>query len=243
MCVASTTNNSSLKSEFLRLLKEDEEFRYAIAGLIGFGEVLKRLDRHEEELKRLREDFLVFVKEQEKRWEENNRRWEENNKRWEEAYKRFEAIENELRALREDFNRLHESVTMKMNSFERKLMALGARWGIESEEAFREGMRGIVEKILGVARTGRWIYRDEAGEVYGYPSIVEVDLAIKDDVHILVEVKSSVSKGDVAVFWRIGKLYEKVARVKPKLVIVSPYVDEKAVELATNLGIEIYTDV
>ncbi|MEL9941101.1 MAG: DUF3782 domain-containing protein, partial [Ignisphaera sp.] len=153
MCVASTTNNSSLKSEFLRLLKEDEEFRYAIAGLIGFGEVLKRLDRHEEELKRLREDFLMFVREQEKRWEENNRRWEENNKRWEEAYKRFEAIENELRALREDFNRLHESVTMKMNSFERKLMALGARWGIESEEAFREGMRGIVEKILGVART------------------------------------------------------------------------------------------
>ncbi|MEM0063464.1 MAG: DUF3782 domain-containing protein, partial [Ignisphaera sp.] len=225
MVATSTTSNSSLKSEFLRLLKEDEEFRYAVAGLIGFGEVLKRLDRHEEELKRLREDFLIFVKEQEKRWEENNRRWEE-------AYKRFEAIENELKALREDFNRLHESVAMKMNSFERKLMALGARWGIESEEAFREGMRGIVEKILGVARTGRWIYRDEAGEVYGYPSIVEVDLAIKDDVHILVEVKSSVSKGDVAVFWRIGKLYEKVARVKPKLVIVSPYVDEKAVELA-----------
>ena len=47
----------SLKSEILRLLKEDEEFRYAVAGLIGLEEVLKRLDRHEEQLVKLREDM------------------------------------------------------------------------------------------------------------------------------------------------------------------------------------------
>ncbi|HEW89724.1 MAG TPA: hypothetical protein ENG43_00090, partial [Candidatus Bathyarchaeota archaeon] len=46
-----------LKSEILRLLKEDEEFRYAVAGLIGLEEVLRRLDRHEAELVRLREDL------------------------------------------------------------------------------------------------------------------------------------------------------------------------------------------
>ena len=110
MSATLNNSNSSLKSELLRLLKEDEEFRLAVAGLIGYGEILKRLDRHEEELKKLREDFLIFVKEQEKRWEENNRRWEENSKRWEEAYKRFEAIENELKALREDQKRLWEEI-------------------------------------------------------------------------------------------------------------------------------------
>ena len=47
----------SLKSEILRLLKEDEEFRYAVAGLIGLEEILKRLDRHEAQLVRLREDM------------------------------------------------------------------------------------------------------------------------------------------------------------------------------------------
>jgi len=47
----------SLKSEILRLLKEDEEFRHAVAGLIGLEEVLKRLDRHEAELVKLREDM------------------------------------------------------------------------------------------------------------------------------------------------------------------------------------------
>jgi len=47
-----------LKSEILRLLREDEEFRYAVAGLIGLEEILKRLDRHEEELVRPRKELV-----------------------------------------------------------------------------------------------------------------------------------------------------------------------------------------
>jgi len=254
-------------------LKEDEEFRLAIAGLLGLDGILlelkklredfllfikeqerrweetyKRLDRHEEEFKRvwesierLRQDFLLFIKEQERRWEENNRRWEENvrrweenSRRWEEAYKRFEAIEDELRRLREDFNRAFESLS-------RRVDALGARWGLITEETFREGMRGIIQKLFGVAEVRRWSRYDSDGEVYGRPSVVEVDLLIKDGVHILVEVKSSISRGDVLEFSMVGKFYEKVCGVKPRLVMISPYVDVRAYELAKDLGIEIYS--
>jgi len=88
---------TEFKKMFLRLLREDEEFRLAIAGLIGFEELLKRFERHEEELKKiweaiekLRQDLYMFMKEQEKRWEENNKRWEENNRRWEEINKKWE---------------------------------------------------------------------------------------------------------------------------------------------------------
>jgi chromosome segregation ATPase len=116
-----------LKREFLEMLKTDEEFRYAVAGLLGLDTILN-------ELKMFREDFKKYIelegeiwRENSKRWEENNRRWEENNKRWEdnnrrweEAYKRLEAIELELKTLREDFNKTSKS-------FEIKLMALGAR--------------------------------------------------------------------------------------------------------------------
>jgi len=49
--------SSQLKQSLLRLLKEDEEFRYAVAGLLGLEEILKRLDKHEEQLVKLREDF------------------------------------------------------------------------------------------------------------------------------------------------------------------------------------------
>jgi len=244
-----------LKRELLRLLREDEEFRLAVAGLLGLDTVIS-------ELRKLREDFNRFVELEDRRWEENRRRWEENNKRWEEnwrlweenmkrweenerrwqeAYRRFEAIEEELRRLREDHNRLREDFNRAYADLSRRLDALGARWGIISEEAFREGMRGVVEKILGVAKVGRWVYYDSAGEVYGRPSVIEVDVVVKDGEHVLVEVKSSVSRGDIYEFWRISELYRRVTGATPRLVIISPYVDSKARELAESLGIEVYT--
>ena len=49
-----------LEKRFLKLLKGDEEFRLAAAGLLGLDAILS-------ELKKLRTDFLTFVKDQEKR--------------------------------------------------------------------------------------------------------------------------------------------------------------------------------
>ena len=43
------------KRRFLKVLEEDEEFKMAVAGTIGLGEIL-------EELKRLREDFEKWIK-------------------------------------------------------------------------------------------------------------------------------------------------------------------------------------
>jgi hypothetical protein len=48
---------SDLKAKIFALLREDEEFRYAVAGMLGLDEILRRLDRHEAELIKIREDF------------------------------------------------------------------------------------------------------------------------------------------------------------------------------------------
>ncbi|MEM2114428.1 MAG: hypothetical protein QXS12_03145 [Candidatus Caldarchaeum sp.] len=88
-----------LKRELLRLLDEDEEFRYAVAGRIGILEILKHLDRLEEgqnklweEVRSLREGQNKLWEEvrslregQEKLWENQNRLWESNNRLWEEV--------------------------------------------------------------------------------------------------------------------------------------------------------------
>jgi hypothetical protein len=39
-----------VKEEFLRLLKEDEEFRLAAASLLGYIELIKRLDENEKRI-------------------------------------------------------------------------------------------------------------------------------------------------------------------------------------------------
>ncbi|MGC8666443.1 MAG: hypothetical protein ACP5UK_07160, partial [Conexivisphaera sp.] len=64
---------SSLSSEekrrFLRALKEDEEFRYTVAGYLGLSEILERLDRHEEAIRKLWEEVKALREGQEKLWE------------------------------------------------------------------------------------------------------------------------------------------------------------------------------
>ncbi|MEM0233509.1 MAG: DUF3782 domain-containing protein [Candidatus Nezhaarchaeales archaeon] len=193
---------AELKNKFLRLLKEDEEFRYAVAGLIGLEEVLRRLDRHEAELVKLRED---------------------------------------MNKLREDMNKLREDMNRGFMLLERHLSALGARWGLIAEEAFREGLRSILEKELGF-KVERWKAYDEHGIVFGYPSEVEIDVALIDEKLILVEVSSHVRASDILQFKRKVEFYEmKIGRKPDRLVMVTPYADEKALEAAKTLGIEIYT--
>ncbi len=100
---------------------------------------------------------------------------------------------------------------------------------------------GVVEELLGVSRVGKWRFFDGDGFVYGHPSMVDIDLVVRDGEHVLVEVKASVSRGDVLELHRIGQLYEKATGVRPRLAIISPYADERARETASQLGVELYT--
>jgi len=322
---------AQLKVTLLKLLKEDEEFRYAVAGLIGLEEILRRLDRHEEELvkiweelARLREDmnkrfehydqlfaevFKRFEKHDQlfaeilKKLEQHDQLFAEIFKRFEhydqlfaEVFKRLDRHEEELVRLREDMNkgfqrydqlfaevfkrldrheerigrveeelvRLREDMNRGFAQHEerigrveeelgrlraevergfRRLDALGARWGIMSEKAFREGLRGVVERELGL-RVERWTAYDEEGRVFGFPSEVEVDVAVKDGKVILIEITSHARPYEVSLFKRKADLYaEKEGKRPDRLIIITPYAEEDAKRVAERLGIEIYTGV
>jgi hypothetical protein len=241
------------------MLKEDEEFRYAVAGLIGLEEILKRLDRNEQELVRLREDMAKMFEKHEERfariedeigriWQEIEKLREDMNKLREDMMKMFEKheerfarIEQELVRLREDMMRGFELVDKRITRLENLISALGARWGIMAEDAFREGLRGILEKEFGV-KVERWVTRDEEGLVYGFSSVIEVDIAIKDGKTMLIEISSSVDKSKVAAFLRKAQLYERKTGIKPdRLVMVTPYAEDAAIKAAREMGVEIYT--
>jgi len=140
-----------------------------------------------------------------------------------------------IRELREDMNE-------GFKLLRRHIDALRARWGLLAESAFREAMTGVVERYFG-GSVKRWAYYDEEGFVFGHPCVVEVDMLITDREHILIEIKSSVSRADVFELWRIGQLYERVRGIKPRLAIVSSFVREEARKVAKELGIEVYTEL
>ncbi|MEM2532538.1 MAG: hypothetical protein QXK12_00680 [Candidatus Nezhaarchaeales archaeon] len=108
---------SELKAKIFELLREDLEFRYAIAGLLGLEEVLHRLDKHEEELVKLREDLNKLR-------EDFNKMREDFNRKAEEDSKRFATIEAELAKLREDFNRKVEEDSKRFTAIEAELVRL-----------------------------------------------------------------------------------------------------------------------
>jgi len=197
-----------------------------------------------------KEDIVKIMDELRKLREDFNRQQEQ-----------IRAIMDELKKLREDFNRQQEQINelrsdvdnlktsfesfkrMMMNQFMQlnfKLDGLGARWGLYSESAFRNGIKKILEDHF-KATVIKWEYFDEEGIVYGHPSQIDIDILITNGQHILIEIKACVDKSDVAEFYRKSKLYEKVAKKKAKLMMITPYVRKRAYKLAHEFGIEIVT--
>jgi len=237
---------SELKLKLLELLREDAEFRLAVAGAVGLTEVLAELKklsaktlRHTKAIKSLQEQ----VAHHSEVLERHSKVLEEHTKAikslQEQVAHHSKILEEHIRAIQqhsEVLKRLSEAV----QQHSRTLSAIGARWGVLAEEAFRDAMKSIIEKMFG-GRAERWVYHDERGIVFGYPSWVEVDLVVRDGEHVLIEVKSSTSRGDIRELWAVGKLYEEVTGRKPRLAVVSPFIDRRGRELAEKLGIELYT--
>ena len=253
-----------LKKRLLELLKEDEEFRLTVAGLLGYEELLQKMKetlqelaklrqdmlegfrRHEEEMARiwgeiakLREDMIAGFRRHD---EELAKLWSEVSKLRQDMLEGFKRHDEELAKLWSEVSKLREDFNRGFAALNRRLDALGARWGVMAESAFREGLRALLED-LGI-RVEKWSAFDEEGRVYGYESVVELDVAVKDGELILVEVASHVKQSDVSTFKRKAEFYaEKTGRKPDKLIIVSPYVDESALRAAKQLGIEVYTSI
>ena len=103
-----------------------------------------------------------------------------------------------------------------------------------TEEAFRQSIRGLVEKEFGF-KVERWIKLDREGVVFGYPSHVDIDVAISDEKTILVEVKST-SDNQTSTHSR-GRL-ETLKTATGDAVRRG-----ESLEVAKHLKIEIYTRI
>jgi hypothetical protein len=237
-------------------LREDPELREQLIQVLGDGvatrealaEQARILDRHTSAIEKLTlavEAQGKRIEEQGKRIEEQGKRIEEQGKRIEEQGKRIEEqgkrIEEQGKRIEEQGKRIEEQGKRVEEAF-RRVEALGARWGIQSEEAFREGMRTVLERRFG-ARVRHWEGFDSEGIVFGHPASVELDLVVSNGETLVIEVKSHVSTGDLAAFERKAELYDKQAGVRAARLVVSPSVDPRAAKMAQDLGIEISTSL
>jgi hypothetical protein len=231
-----------MKEELPKLVRTDKRIKKFV--LDTYREVsLEKADKKETESRfdRILEEIKQDREEQSRKWKENqeeirklredqNKKWEEQNKKWEDQNKKWEENQEGIRKL-----------LKKVDKHETTLGALGSRWGIRAESAFRNALKWILEGNFDVKVLNINEY-DDQGEVYGRPDQVELDIIISDGILIICEIKSSISKSDMYHFQKKAQFYEKRHnRTAKHLIAISPMVDEKAREMASYLGIKVYS--
>jgi hypothetical protein len=201
----------------------------------------------------IEEVINAVVKDNERIWQSIEKIWQtmkegferqekENERIWQAIKEGFERQEKENQRIWQSIEELRKDMKEGFDRMNRKIEGLGARWGLMAEETFRAGIKTIIED-LGYA-VENVVFFDDEGYVLLKPSRIEIDIIIKDGRKIAVEIKSSVSEGDVSAFERKVKLYEKKFNIKiDKKIILTPFANNKAIEIAKSLDIEIVEEL
>jgi len=250
--------NEALKTQIRQalpeLLRTDPAFRAFVLELTrevyaDRTQTESRFDRMLDELRRDREESARRWDENKREWDENKRKWDETQRKWDETQRKWDENqrkwdENQRKwdesSVR--FDRLHEEIMAQAKKHDRAVGALGARWGLTSERAFRDALSGILEEGFGVEvlRIEDW---DDEGTVFGRPEQVELDVIITNGTLLICELKSSLSKADMYLFERKARFYERRHnREADRLIAISPMIDPRAMKVAGALGIETYGD-
>ena len=250
-------------TELPGMMQRDPEIRAFIIDLTKQRyadrvETESRFDQVMAELKRDREASEKRWEAQEKKWEAQEKKWEEQHgrwetwekkweeeqrvqqKKWDEECQRWEAWEKKYEENQKVINNMLAEIKRVDHRIDSTIGALGARWGMKAEGAFRDGLKAIVEASPGVT-VERYEDYDHEGVVFGRPDQVELDVIIKDGTLIICEIKSSMSRSDIYAFWRKKEFYENRHDIKAaRVMIISPMIDPKAMGVAESLGIETY---
>ena len=170
----------AIKRELPEFLRSDPDFRAYILELTRqeYAGRLETEDRFYQLLAELRRDREENQAELRNDREEQARKWDENQA---------------------ELKRIHEEIMAQAQKHDRSIGALGSRWGLQSEKAFRDALAGILEKNFGVEVLNINEY-DEQGVVFGRPDQVELDIIIKNGLLLICELKSSIDKAGMYIF-------------------------------------------
>jgi len=145
-------------------------------------------------------------------------------------------------SLREDLRGVEKSLREDLRRVELALNALGARWGVFSEDAFRSGVRELLRDAGYTVE--RWVYYDDRGYVYGYPSEVELDVVVRDGGTFAVEITSSLRRGDLQQVKKKVELFSAVTgRRVDAVYVITPFIHDRnpdaVIAVANAMGITV----
>ncbi len=217
-------------------------------GMTGLEAALQRLAeaqaRTEERVGRL-EEAVERLAEAQDRTDATVRELAEAQKRTDAAVRELAEAQKHtdaaVRELAEAQKHTDDRLTRFEKTFHASTSALGARWDIRTEDSFRNAIQSILADFTDL-QVEHFSVFDPAGEVFGRPDQVEIDVVIRKGQTIIGEIKSSMSRGDVHLFDRKVKFYERLRGVNVnRKMIITPMLDYRARTLVDELGITVYS--
>jgi hypothetical protein len=155
---------------------------------------------------------------------------------------RLDRVVAAVEELAQAQKRTQDELTLFRRTFLSQIGGLEARWGLQTEDAFRQGIRTILAEVG--FTTERFLTWDATREVFGHPEQVELDVVVQNGRVVIVEIKSALDRANTYLFHRKVAFYtQHTGRQVDRQVVVAPYADEHAKEVARRLGIEVCTDV
>jgi len=152
-----------------------------------------------------------------------------------------EAQEEKWKAQEKKWDENQSTINRLITRIDSSIGALGARWGIRSEQSFRNALKSILEESFDIEVLNIVEFDDE-GLVFGQPDQVEMDITIKNGLLIICEINSSMSRSDMYTFGRKVSFYEKRHnKTATRKLVISPWVDDHARRVAKKLGVEVYS--
>ncbi|MEM0030013.1 MAG: DUF3782 domain-containing protein [Candidatus Nitrosocaldus sp.] len=222
-------SNLNLREEFLNLLEKDKVFRHAVAGLIGYKELLDRLVKVEKRFRRYDKKFNAIL-------EEIKKLREDASQLRQDMLEGFKRHDEELMYLRIAVTSLSKSV----DELSVNIGSLGRRVGKDLERLILNIYRDQLMQIgIDKDKARRFEYIDKEG-LYGTKGKkYEFDIIVSNGYADIIEVKNPISEEDIVTF------HEKVNSIRPvigynikRLIAVAVNMDAEAVDKAKELGIE-----
>ncbi|MCE4611660.1 MAG: hypothetical protein F7B17_06805, partial [Desulfurococcales archaeon] len=203
-----------LKRELLRLLREDEEFRLAVAGLVGLESILRELKSLREDHAKRFETIERKLLEHDKRFEAIERKLLEHDKKFEVLEERMSKVEERLDKVEERLNRVEE----RLDKVEKRLDKVEARlYNVEErldkvEEALVDHGRRIsrLELTLGAL----------AESFYAKSALDDIRREVEAGGERIIEVRRNVIVDGVELDLLVvteSSVYVVEVKVKPKI--------------------------
>ena len=229
-----------LKEKILELLERDREFRYAVAGLIGLDEILKRLDEHDRKFN----EILAVLKEHTARLDGHDRKFneilavlKEHTARLDQHDRKFNeilAVLKEHTARLDEHDRKFNEILAEIRSIRLELVEVRSyleRFSLTLEGEAREVVAGrLRSRGLDVKLTGL-VFPELEIDIYG----------VVGDLCVVGEASTRVGVGLIRCvdekIAELGRRYPGCLRGRVVKVVYTMWATEDAVREAEERGI------